>query len=75
MDYAPTYGHAALNNSNDMAATSNMTHGTHGLAGLGALAALKIPGLSEGGDDSHSNANMIGTFTQNEILKDIGMQE
>lgn len=52
-----------------------MTHGTQALSGLGALAALKIPGLSEAGEDSHSNANMIGTYTQNEILKDIGMHE
>ena len=36
---------------------------------LGGLAALRnIPGLSD-------ESNVIGTFTQNEILRDIGMNE
>ena len=44
-----------------------------GTSGLGGLAALKIPGLS--GASSNSNSQMIGTYTQNEILKDIGMHD
>ena len=37
---------------------------------LGGLAALRnIPGLSDG------ESNVMGTYTQNEILRDIGMNE
>lgn len=37
---------------------------------LGGLEALRnIPGLSDG------ESNVLGTFTQNEILRDIGMNE